>query len=83
MSTEEFVIPNMGHTMGNLICVYLSINPIVLHAGYRVDPHIKSLVIKICVKENVEPSQALTDSINACKDDINQLTASWVKQITK
>ena len=77
---EEFIIPNMGHTMGNLICDYLTNNPKVLCAGYKVNRD-QDLVIKVGVEKDLVPSEVLTDAVKACKEDINQLMASWATQV--
>ncbi len=79
---KKFVIPEMGHTMGNLICSYILTNTDVIYTGYQVD-HNKNLIINIQTSNGLLPDVCFEGAVKKCQNDIKNLTAELVSNSSK
>lgn len=76
LSDEEFIVPEMDHTIGNLICSYLSSDPQVFATGYRID-HNNNLIIRVKTTGETSPGVCMSDAIKRCQEDINHISSLW------
>ena len=66
---KKFIIPGMGHTMGNLVCSYILINNDVIYTGHQVDND-KNLVINIQTSNGLAPDICFERAVKKCQSDI-------------
>ena len=75
--TKQIIIPNMGHTMGNLICYYILSNTDVIHTGYQVDRN-KNLVINIQTCNGLSPNVCVEEAVKKCREDVQKIKTSLI-----
>ena len=79
MSEKEFNLGELGTTMGTLLCSYLQNDTRVYHAGYQVSRD-GYLIVRIRSASDTLVDECINDAIKKCRDDLNELTASWTGQ---